>query len=54
LAGDGIGDCLAQFMGAGRSQGRKCIHAPRAASASRVRHHSVEDLVRDVIVITTK
>src|ERR1700756_2013902 len=54
LARNGIGDRFAEFV---RSGGSECVEvgdAAEAASATRVRHHRIEDAVVDGVVIAAE
>ena len=54
LAGDGIGDGFAQFMGTGGCERIKGCQASQTALTIGIGHCSIEDLTVDVIVITTE
>src|ERR1700736_29294 len=54
LTGDGVGDGLAKFM---RTGGSQCIENGQIAEATattRVWHHCVKDLARDIAVIAAE
>ncbi len=54
LAGNGIGDGFAEFVRRGGGKRVESGDAAEAAGAARVRHHGVEDVVVDGVVIAAE